>query len=201
MTIFLPPAKSRRETIMTKMLKPWFPIRTERLLLRPFTPDDFGAVHAYATDEDVVRFMDWGPNTLKQTHAALARFSEEQLLRSLFDVNLAIHHVEDGKVIGSIRLSVNNATTRTGDFGYSLASTYWRKGLGTEAARAILRAGFEELGLRRIWAECDTRNRGSWGVMQKLGMRREALFRQDKWSRDGWRDSYLYAILADEFRI
>lgn len=184
---------------MTRDLKPWFPICTDRLLLRPFTEGDFEAVHAYANDDAVIRFMDWGPNTLEETHAALDRFSEGQLLESLSDANLAIHHIADGKVIGSIRLSVHNQATLTGDFGYTLASAYWRQGLATEAARAILRAGFKDLGLRRIWAECDVRNVGSWGVMEKLGMRREAHFRQDKRSRDGWRDSYLYAILAEEF--
>jgi len=61
--------------------------------------------------------------------------------------------------------------------------------------------GFEVLGLRRIWAECDTRNAGSYGIMEKLGMRREAHLRQDKRSRDGWRDSYLYAILAEEWAV
>ena len=96
-------------------------------------------------------------------------------------------------------MSVNNQATLTGDFGYTLASAYWRKGLATEAARAILRAGFKDLGLRRIWAESDVSNVGSWDVMQKLGMRRESHFRRDKPSRDGWRDSYLYAILAEEF--
>ena len=78
---------------MTQELKPWFPIRTERLLLRPFTQGDFDAVHAYANDDTVIRFMDWGPNTLEETQAALDRFSETQLLRTLADVNLAIHHV------------------------------------------------------------------------------------------------------------
>ncbi len=185
---------------MTEDPKPWFPLRTERLLLRAFAQDDFDAVHAYATDDAVVRFMDWGPNTREHTQAALDRFSEAQLYRSPTDVNLAIHHVADALVIGSIRLSVRNAATSTGDFGYSLAQPYWRQGLGTEAARAMLHVGFEHLGLSRIWAECDVRNVGSWGIMQKLGMRREAHFRQDKPARDGWRDSYLYAILAEEFR-
>lgn len=184
---------------MTEDLKPWFPIRTERLLLRPFNQRDFDAVHAYANDEAVIRYMDWGPNTLAETQAALDRFSETQLHQSPLDVNLAIQHLADDIAIGSIRLSVKNVATGTGDFGYTLASAYWRQGLGTEAARAILRTGFETLGLRRIWAECDVRNVGSWGVMQKLGMRREAHFRCDKPSRDGWRDSYLYAILVEEF--
>eukprot|EP01035_Chromulina_nebulosa_P013237 gene13237-17594_t len=56
---------------MTEELKPWFPIRTDRLLLRPFTQGDFDAVHAYANDKAVIRFMDWGPNTLEETQAAL----------------------------------------------------------------------------------------------------------------------------------
>jgi RimJ/RimL family protein N-acetyltransferase len=184
---------------MTDDLKPWFPIRTERLLLRAFTQGDFDDVHAYATEEAVVRYMDWGPNTLEETQAFLDRSFAAQLRWPRSDVNLAIQQLTDGRVIGAIRLGVGGEATRTGDIGYSIASAYWRQGLVTEAARAMLRAGFDVLGLHRIWAECDVRNTGSYGVMTKLGMRREAHFRQDKLGRDGWRDSYLYALLADEW--
>lgn len=184
---------------MTEELKPWFPIRTERLLLRAFTQSDFDDVHAYATDDAVVRYMDWGPNTLEETQCFLGRSIEAQLRWPRADVNLAIDHLADHKVIGAIRLGVNDEATRTGDIGYSIASAYWRQGIGTEAARAMLKAGFEVLNLRRIWAECDDRNAGSWGIMEKLGMRREAHFRQDKQARDGWRDSYLYAMLAEDW--
>jgi len=186
---------------MTQDLKPWFPLRTERLLLREFTQADFDDVHAYAIDPDVVRYMDWGPNTLEDTQAALDRWFIAQARWPRPDVNLAIQHLADECVIGSIRLSVNDEATRTGDFGYSLASSYWRQGLGTEAARAMVAVGCEVLGRRRIWAECDTRNAGSYGIMEKLGMRREAHLRQDKRARDGWRDSYLYAILAEEWAV
>ena len=184
---------------MTDDPKPWFPIRTERLLLRGFTQGDFDDVHAYATDDEVVRYMDWGPNTLAETQAALDRWFEADKHWPRADVNLAIEHLADGKVIGSIRLGVRDEATRSGDLGYSIASAYWRRGLGTEAARAMLRAGFEVLNLRRIWAECDVRNAGSYGIMEKLSMRREAHFRKDRLGRDGWRDSYLYAILKDEW--
>jgi [ribosomal protein S5]-alanine N-acetyltransferase len=184
---------------MTDDLKSWFPIRTERLLLREFRQDDFDDIHAYATDDAVVRFMDWGPNTLADTQAALDRWFAARPHWPGADINLAIEHLADGRVIGSIRVGVRDKASRTGDIGYSLASGYWRQGLGTEAARAMLRMGFEALNLRRIWAECDVRNAGSWGIMEKLGMRREAHFRQDRQGRDGWRDSYLYAILADEW--
>jgi RimJ/RimL family protein N-acetyltransferase len=184
---------------MSDDLKPWFPIRTERLLLRAFTQDDFDDVHAYATDDEVVRYMDWGPNTFEETQAFLDRSFAAQLRWPRSDVNLAIQHLAVGRVIGAIRLGVNDEATRTGDIGYSIASAYWRQGLVTEAARAMLSAAFDVLGLHRVWAECDVRNAGSYGVMAKLGMRREAHFRCSKLARDGWSDRYQYAILADEW--
>ena len=50
---------------------PPYSLRTERLLLREFTPDDLDDVHAYACDDATVRYMDWGPNTLEQTRVFL----------------------------------------------------------------------------------------------------------------------------------
>ena len=184
---------------MTYPDQPWFPLRTERLLLRAFRETDFDDIHAYATDDEVVRYMDWGPNTLDDTHAAVARFSEAQARWPRPDVNLAVEHVEDGRVIGSIRLGVNDEANQAGDLGYCLNRAYWRRGLATEAARAMIDTGFRVLGLHRIWADCDVRNVGSYSVMQKLGMRREAHFRKNKLVRDGWRDSYLYAVLAEDW--
>ena len=58
---------------MTATTPPWFPIRTDRLSLRPFTQGDFDAVHAYANDQAVIRFMDWGPNTIEHLAGAHLR--------------------------------------------------------------------------------------------------------------------------------
>ena len=61
--------------------------------------------------------------------------------------------------------------------------------------------GNEALAVHRLWATCDTRNTGSYAIMDKLGMRREGTIRQNQPSRDGgWRDTYLYAVLASEWR-
>ena len=184
---------------MTDDLKPWFPIRTERLLLREFRPDDFADVHEYARDPDVARFMDWGPNAGAETATFMERKWAEQALWPRDEVTLAIEDVADRKLIGSIRLAVSDRANLTGDFGYSLNSAYWRRGYATEAGRAMLDVGFRRLGLHRIWAECDVENLGSYGVMTKLGMRREAEFRDGRLIKGQWRDRYLYAILADEF--
>lgn len=182
---------------MTEDLKPWFPIRTERLLLRAFTQEDFDEVHAYAADPRVARFMDWGPNARAETVHFMSLKLAEQERWPRDGVTLAIEHLSDRKVIGSIRLAVGDRPNLTGDFGYSLNSTRWRQGYATEAGRAILDVAFGVVGLHRVWAECDIENVGSFGVMEKLGMRREGEIREGRLIKGQWRDRYLYAILAE----
>lgn len=184
---------------MTETLQPWFPIRTARLLLREFREGDFDDVHEYAADPDVARFMDWGPNAREQTIDFMDRKLAEQTRWPREEVSLAVEHVADARVIGSIRLAVSDRDNLAGDLGYSINSAYWRQGYATEAARALIDVGFKTLGLHRIWAECDTQNVGSWGVMEKLGMRREGHLRDGKLIKGAWRDRYLYAVLAEEW--
>ena len=184
---------------MTDKTKPWFPIRTERLLLREFRESDFEDVQAYAGDPAVARFMDWGPNTREQTVEFMGRKLEEQTRWPRDEVTLAVEHAADERVIGSIRLAVSDRDNLAGDFGYSLNSEYWRQGYATEASAALIDVGFKVLGLHRIWAECDVQNVASWGVMEKLRMRREAHIRDGKLIKDLWRDRYVYGLLADEW--
>jgi [ribosomal protein S5]-alanine N-acetyltransferase len=184
---------------MTDDPKPWFPIRTERLLLREFRKSDLDDAHTYAADPQVARFMDWGPNAYDETATFMNLKLDEQARWPRDEVTLAVEHIADGKVIGSIRLAVGDRANLTGDFGYSFNSAYWRQGYATEAARTVIDVGFTVIGLHRIWAECDVRNVGSWGVMEKLGMRREAHYRRDKLVKGAWRDSYLHAVLAEEW--
>lgn len=178
---------------------PWFPIHTPRLLLREFRDTDFDAVHAYGADPEVVRYMDWGPNTPDDTHAFLGRMFAAQAQWPRPDVNLAVEHLVDGRVIGAIRLAITDAANRTADLGYSYARAYWRQGLGVEAARAMMDAGFKILGLHRIYAHCDARNTGSYRLLEKVGMRREGLLRQNVRLRGAWRDTCHYAILAEDW--
>ena len=180
--------------------KPWFPVETERLRLRDFRWSDEADVNAYASRPDVSRFMDWGPNTEDETKAFLNRHIEAQARWPRTDVGLAMALKSDDRVIGSIRLWVVDEENPTAEIGYSLNGAYWRQGLTSEAARALIRVGFETLGLHRIVATCDVRNRGSWGVMRKLGMRREGRFQQNRMIKGAWRDTYAYGLLADEWR-
>ena len=73
------------------------------------------------------------------------------------------------------------------------------QGYATEAARALVSFGFGTLRLHRVFATCDVRNVASARVLEKVGMRREGHCRGDKWVRGQWRDSYIYAMLEDEW--
>jgi RimJ/RimL family protein N-acetyltransferase len=178
----------------------WFPVETERLMLREFRADDEQDIHAYASDPEVVRLLIWGPNTLDATKTFLAGALKEQEQWPRATVSLAVELKGGRRVIGSIGLRVKDEKNCAADIGYVLNRAYWGQGYMVEAGRAVLDAAFRRLGLHRVWATCDPRNRASYRVMEKLGMRREAHFRKDVMEKGEWRDSYLYAILAEEWR-
>ena len=179
----------------------WFPLETKRLLLREFRAADEGDIHAYARDPEVVELMIWGPNTPEMTRSYLEGVLGAQQHWPRSDIALAIELAAEHRVIGSIALRIKDERNATADIGYVLHRAYWGQGYMVEAARAVLDAAFLELRLHRVWATCDPRNRASYRVMEKLGMRREAHFRKDVMEKGEWRDSYLYAILREEWPV
>ena len=179
-------------------MEKWFPIRTDRLLLREFTPADEKDVHEYACDPLVSRYTHWGPNAPETTHRVLGDWLEAQKKWPRDNVALAIELRATGRLIGAIVLRISDNEHGLADFGFVLNHRYWNQGYVTEASRALLDKVFRVMKLHRITATCDTRNGGSARVMEKLGMRREATFRQDVFQKGKWRDSYLYAKLDEE---
>lgn len=193
----------RRRTAPDPLLE--LPIETPRLLLRDFTSRDLEAVHAYSSMETVARFLVWGPNTLLQSKQTIRGFLDDQKQRPRVNFDLAIvrkgtaRRGDGPRLIGGVGLKLADWEHRTGDLGYILHPDYWGQGYVLEAARALAYAAFRDLGLQRLTATCDQRNKASARVMEKLGMRREGAFRQSKHIHGEWRDEFLYAILAEEF--
>jgi RimJ/RimL family protein N-acetyltransferase len=174
------------------------PLLTERLELRDFREEDVDAVHGWASDPEVVRFMSWGPNTRELTREFLQRKFAERTGDPRRTWDLAVVRRDTGQVIGSVGLRLD-ATREQAALGYCYDQEAWGQGFATEAAMEILRFGFEDLGLHRIHASADTRNGGSIRVLDKIGMRQEGCLRQHVQMRGEWRDSYLYAMLRDEW--
>ena len=174
-------------------------IKTERLLLRAFVESDWEAVHAYSSDAEVCRFMDWGPNSTRETKEFIKRAMRSAKDKPRFSYDFAITRQTENVVLGAIGLILVGFPANQGTIGYVLGRTYWGHGIMPEAVKAIIGFGFDNLNLHRISASCDPNNVASFRVMEKAGMRREAYFVEDKFVKGKWRDTLCYSILAREW--
>ncbi len=167
-------------------------LETDRLILRAITESDHTAVQSWAGNSENVRYMIWGPNTDEDTKAFIKNAKDGN--------DFVVVLKENGAVIGSCGI-YPNATNDTAQLGWILHKNYWKKGLGTELGRELIRYGFEDLALHRITAESALCNYGSWRVMERNKMRREGTFIKAFWEKDGkeWIDTVSYAILAEEW--
>ncbi|MFI6046664.1 GNAT family N-acetyltransferase [Nocardia sp. NPDC051321] len=183
------------------MLHPDLPITTERLLLRPATPADIDAMFAYKSQPDVCRYLPYEPMSRAQVAERIAGvWSRTELTEVGQGLNLCVEEKATGRLLGDVVLFWRDAENRTGEIGYVFSPDVAGHGYATEAARALLRLGFDGLSLHRITAHLDPRNHASARVLERLGMRREAVHLQDLWFKGEWGDTLIYAMLEQEWR-
>jgi RimJ/RimL family protein N-acetyltransferase len=176
------------------------PIRTERLILRRFDGGDLDAFHAYHSLPETARFLPGPAKTYMQSMERVGRYANFVFEKEGDWVALAIEAADDGGLQGEVVLKWLPGCGQ-GEVGWTLAPDGRGKGYGTEAAAAMLRLGFEELGMHRIEARLDELNTASAELCCRLGMRQEARH-VDKWHYKGqWATELIYAVLADEWRV
>lgn len=169
---------------------------TSRLRLRPFRPEDLPFIQRYALREYFWKFLPLEPQTPESVKSFLERRLDDVWGHGSYCC--AVELIEASHLIGTVRVAVTDAKHRSGDVGFALNDEFSGKGYMTEAVSRVLQIGFEELGLNRIWATADVSNTASWRLMERVGMQREGLLRQDKLVRGAWRDSYFYSILNSD---
>ena len=175
-------------------------LTTERLLLREFVEDDWPAVLAYQSDPRYLRFYHWTHRTPEDVRAFVQRFVDSQREQPRRKFQLAITVPAEGRLIGNCGIRMQTAGAAEAEIGYELAPERWGRGYATEAARAMLRFGFTELGLHRVHAHCIAENLASARVLEKIGMRREGQLRENKWMQGRWWDTLVYGMLDYEWR-
>ncbi|MBO2465123.1 GNAT family N-acetyltransferase [Actinomadura violacea] len=171
-------------------------LSTPRLWLREFGASDHAAVHAFAGDPEVTRYTDWGPNSPSDTTTFLAEVTQDATSTPRHRFALAVVDRRHNALIGSIELRVTSTFHRRAEIGYVLHRAWWGNGYGSEAATALLRFGFDELGLHKISATCDPGNAASARVLTKIGMQREGRLRDHLHIRGRWQDRLLFAALS-----
>lgn len=175
-------------------------MESERLLLREFERTDLRAVHEYAADADVVNFLEWGPNSERETLDFLEGALECRRDRPRRIFEFAVILKPESKLVGACGIRRGELDLEQADIGYVYNKQYWRQGIASEACRMVIDYGFDKLLLHRIYATCDSQNLGSAGVLRKSGMRQEGTFLQDRRVKGRWRDTLLFAILREEWK-
>ncbi|MET7952221.1 GNAT family protein [Micromonospora sp. NPDC005324] len=183
------------------VLRPTCPIATARLLLRPFAVSDIEDVWAYQRRPEVARYMLWEARSREQCRLAVDQMATECGLAAEGDcLSLAVVWPEADRVVGQVELVWQSESDRQGEVGYVFNPDYRGRGFATEAVRALLRWGFEELDLHRIIGRCDAQNSASIALLERLRMRREAHFVDNAFVKGAWCGTYVYAMLQREWR-
>jgi RimJ/RimL family protein N-acetyltransferase len=177
-----------------------WPVTTDRLLLRRAEQRDALPTFAFRHLPEV---WAWTTTQVSDADSWEAGFGERLANTLIIE--------KDGVVIGDLMLQLQDpwsqaevreqAAGTVVEIGYTLDPAYAGHGYATEAVREELRVCFEDIGVRRVIAQCFADNEPSWRLMERVGMRREQHTKQDSLHRNGqWLDGMMYAILADEWR-
>ena len=174
-------------------------IKTRRLSMRSFREEDWVAVHAYSTDPEVLRYIPGEFPSEAETRAVIRSWMNGQTDDpSHYDFAVTIQ--PDDLVIGWCCIEISSSNTGLGELMYVFNRQFWNQGYASEATQSIVDYGFSDLKLHRIFATCRPENTGSWRILEKLGMQREGLLRENVWIRGSWHNSYLYAVLDYEWQ-
>ena len=183
---------------MAKTLRPRLRdevVTTRRLVLSPLAADDAEPLFAYRSDPEVRRYQFFEPQSLDDAQAFVAPGPAEPSGWHQFGIRLR----SSAELAGDIGYKPQAPGLDQAEIGVTLAPAFQRRGLAAEAVTGLLGHLFADLGLHRVYASIDPRNTPSASLFDRLGFRREALFRRSLWFKGEWTDDLVCALLAEEW--
>ncbi|WP_414568649.1 GNAT family N-acetyltransferase [Nostoc sp. CCY 9925] len=175
-------------------------LETSRLLMREFLEIDSQAVFTYQSEPLYLLYSHWTHRNHKDVREFVQMFINQQLEQPRTNFQLAVVLKTENRLIGNCGIRVNDPELREANIGYELNPQYWGQGYATEAAQAILKFGFEELKMHRIWSWCVAENIASFRVLEKIGMHREGHLREKELIKGKWYDNFIYSIIENEWK-
>ncbi len=170
-------------------------LATERLVLRPLEAQEADALFDMHSDAETMRY--WSAPAW--TDPAEARQAIERAWAAIRDgtsIRFGMFETEQPRLIGTCTLFNVHEVNRRAEVGYILKRSHWGNGLMREALTALMDYAFGALGLHRIEADVDPRNRASARTLEGLGFVAEGFLRE-RWIVDGVpSDSAIYGLLA-----
>ena len=177
------------------------PIRlsTDRLLIRKFEADDFSSYAAYRCRSDVYRYLYAASPKRGELESKFLKAMEPAFEESGDAYQLAVVRQSDNVLLGDVVLKLADKAALQAEVGYVFNPEYAGQGYATEAVAAVINLGFRHFKCHRIFARLDTANTASVGVVERLGLRREAHLIENDRFNGVWGSEYIYAVLALEW--
>ena len=174
-------------------------LKTQRLILRPWRDSDGESLYQYAKDPLVGPIAGWPPHTDVENSREIIRtvLSEPE--------TYAICLREDDIAIGSVGLMLGRRSNLLlpedqGEIGYWIGVPFWGRGLTPEAVRALIRRGFEDLGLERLWCGYFDGNEKSRRCQEKCGFKYQRTEKDIHWAlMDDIRTEHITVLTREDW--
>ena len=175
-------------------------LESERLIYRKFRECDFPIVFDWLNNAENMKYRTGEPRSEAEVRNYLTWAITGAEAEECNNYEFAVVFKNDNTLIGAATLM---HVSDNPEIGWTIHRDYWRQGYGTEIGKTMLKLGFDILSLRRIIAGCNARNEGSYKIMERIGMRREAHFVKAQLGNSAlnheWCDRFQYAILQEEW--
>jgi RimJ/RimL family protein N-acetyltransferase len=172
---------------------------TKRLVIRNFTEDDYKDLYEYLSDPVTYIYEPGRPITLNESK----KLCKERNKSNIF---IAVELRKEKKLIGHIYFNkIEPKEYNIFEIGYIFNKGFQGYGYATEASKKVMEYGFKKLKIHKIIAYCNPKNKKSWKLLERLGMKREGNFKQNAYFRKNdngepiWHDAYSYGLLGENF--
>ncbi len=175
-------------------------IITERLLIRPIQINDKNDLFEYRSDAQTNQYQGWIPQSIEDAEAFINKTSKEINIPETW-FQLVIINQGSNEIIGDIGIHFVDSDNKQVELGCTLSKANHGKGYATEALKAVINYLFKELHKHKIITSIDPENVNSIKLVERIGFRKEAHFKESLYLNGRWVDDLVYAILSKEWNL
>ena len=173
-------------------------LETERLILTKISEEHAADMYEYSSDPDVTRYLTWSCHSSEKETARYIKILQKKYADGTFN-DWGVIFKETGKFIGTCGYTSFDFDETTAEMGYVLAKPYWGKGLAAEAVKCAMKYAADNFGIKGFHAKHMEGNDASGRVMQKCGMKFEAMYKHSMFIKGEFKNIVVYRCTSEEF--
>ena len=184
-------------SIDEKVFKTFPELKSNRLLFRKILMKDAKDIYFIRSNDDVMEFMDvWRTKSINDAKKLIRNVHEDY--KNERGISWGIIEKRSKNFIGYLGFIRMQQQHCRGEVGYALKPEYWRKGFMTEALKTVIKFGFNEMKLHSIEANVNPKNQNSKKLLERIGFKKEAYFRENYLFDGKFLDSVIYSLLEKD---